>query len=81
MCIAEQVVSSRINRSFYQDGKCKDKDGTFMRKNVMLVNRSTVDFRSCNFSGLEAGKLFCEIEDSVNGILEESKSVKSLWIS
>ena len=31
---------------------------TFMRKNVMLVRRSTVDLRSCSFSGDEAGKLF-----------------------
>lgn len=32
---------------------------TFMRKKVMLVSRSTVDFRSCSRSGLLAGKLFC----------------------
>lgn len=38
---------------------CKGRDGTFILKKVMLVRRSTVDFRSCSLSGLLAGKLFC----------------------
>lgn len=36
---------------------------TFILKNVMLVSRSTVDLRSCNLSGLLAGKLFCYRKD------------------
>lgn len=36
-----------------------------MRKNVMLVNKSTVDFRSISFSGLDAGKLFLYIDKSI----------------
>lgn len=31
---------------------------TFIRKKVMLVSKSTVDFKSCSRSGLLAGKLF-----------------------
>jgi len=31
---------------------------TFMRKNVMLVSRSTVDLRSCSRPGSEAGNVF-----------------------
>ena len=31
---------------------------TFILKNVILVNKSTVDFRSCNLVASEAGKLF-----------------------
>ena len=36
-----------------------------MRKNVILVRRSTVAFRSCNFSGDDAGKLFLYMERSI----------------
>lgn len=32
---------------------------TFIRKKVMLVSKSTVDFKSWSRSGLPAGKLFC----------------------
>lgn len=31
---------------------------TFILKNVILVKRSTMDFKSASFSGLLAGKLF-----------------------
>lgn len=34
---------------------------TFIRKNVIDVNRSTVDFKSANFARDEAGKYFCKI--------------------
>lgn len=33
-------------------------DSTFILKKVILVRRSTVDFRSWSLSGLLAGKLF-----------------------
>lgn len=39
-------------------------DVTFILKKVMLVSRSTVDFRSCSLSGLLAGKLFCRTNAS-----------------
>lgn len=32
---------------------------TFMRKKVIEVRRSTVDFKSCSFAGDEEGKYFC----------------------
>lgn len=35
---------------------------TFILKKVILVRRSTVDFRSCSLSELLAGKLFCKFE-------------------
>lgn len=38
---------------------------TFIRKNVILVKRSTVDLRSISFSWLEAGKLFRYIDRSI----------------
>ena len=38
---------------------------TFILKNVMEVNRSTVAFRSCSFSGLLAGKLFLYMDRSI----------------
>lgn len=38
---------------------------TFIRKNVILVNRSTVDLRSINFSWLDAGKLFLYMDKSI----------------
>ena len=37
-----------------------DSSCTFMRKNVMLVRRSTVDFKSCKRAGSLAGKVFCK---------------------
>ena len=42
---------------------------TFMRKNVILVRRSTVAFKSCSFSGDEAGKLFRYMERSIRSEL------------
>ena len=35
-----------------------DNSWTFMRKNVILVSKSTVDFKSCNRPGSEAGNVF-----------------------
>ena len=35
-----------------------DNSCTFIRKNVMLVRRSTVDFKSCRRAGSDAGKVF-----------------------
>lgn len=45
----------------------EDNSCTFIRKNVIEVNKSTVDFKSCNFSGLEAGKLFLNSQVVLNG--------------
>ena len=51
---------------------------TFMRKNVILVRRSTVAFKSCSFSGDDAGKLFRYMERS---ILSELCSVSKSLIN
>lgn len=40
-----------------------------MRKNVILVRRSTVDLRSMSFSWLEAGKLLRYIDKSIRSEL------------
>ena len=45
------------------------RKGTFMRKNVILVRRSTVDLRSMSFSWLEAGKLLRYIDKSIRSEL------------
>ena len=37
---------------------------TFIRKKVMLVRRSTVDFRSANLTSSEAGNSDCEITNN-----------------
>ena len=42
---------------------------TFILKKVMEVRRSTVAFKSCSFSGLEAGKLFLYIDKSILRLL------------
>lgn len=42
---------------------------TFMRKNVIEVSRSTVDFRSINFSWEEAGKLLRYMDKSIRSEL------------
>lgn len=42
---------------------------TFMRKNVILVRRSTVDLRSISFSLLDAGKLLRYIDKSIRNEL------------
>ena len=42
---------------------------TFIRKKVIEVRRSTVAFKSCSFSGLEAGKLFLYMERSILRLL------------
>ena len=49
---------------------------TFIRKNVILVRRSTVAFKSCNFSGDAEGKLFLNMERSI--LSELCKVSKSL---
>ena len=40
-----------------------------MRKNVMLVSKSTVALRSCSFSGMEAWKLLRYMEMSMRSEL------------
>ena len=42
---------------------------TFILKKVMEVRRSTVAFKSCSFSGLEAGKLFLYMDKSILRLL------------
>ena len=42
---------------------------TFIRKKVIEVRRSTVAFKSCSFSGLEAGKLFLYMDKSILRLL------------
>lgn len=39
---------------------------TFMRKNVIDVSKSTVDFRSANLAGDDDGKYFCKISAIIN---------------
>ena len=51
---------------------------TFMRKNVILVRRSTVALRSCNFSLELAGKLFLYMDKSS---LKELCNVSNKWMN
>ena len=49
---------------------------TFMRKNVILVRRSTVDLRSCRRAGSLAGNVFCKIMLTI--ITQSIKTIANL---
>lgn len=72
MCkIRDKTCQIIVDTKEKQCGKCNiiEKVLTFIRKNVILVNRSTVDFKSISFSGLDAGKLFRYIDRSIRSEL------------
>lgn len=56
-----RLSRSSIDIQLYNNGKGRYVGAiTFILKNVILVNRSTVDLRSCRRARSEAGKLFCK---------------------
>lgn len=50
---------------------------TFIRKNVIDVSKSTVDFRSANLAGDDDGKYFCNIQIFTTNLLNKQSIIIS----